>query len=129
MAIKNPDGSLWSANQTDSLAALLTMRKTMQAPKNIVVFGKTFFNTSGHTVFSARIWVDGQEVEGISYAQGSGVQYLWESFDKLESLNLIPSRERHEQTGAKESPYQYCERRGIQLIYSSARVGRRKDLF
>ena len=102
--------------------------KRKPKPKNITIFGRRWFHKGpGNTYFSAEIWVDGEMVHKIDYEYGYGEQYKHEAFQWLNRENYV-QLEQNQHNHSFEPPWQYCQRKKIQLVATHADVERKKDL-
>lgn len=91
--------------------------------KTIHVSGRRWFQrTYGNTYFSAVRYVNGEKAVSIDFEYGYGEHYIDCIKRELEKAGYLP--------GIKEGQplRQYCDERNIKLTYTSADVGRKKDL-
>lgn len=95
--------------------------------KSIIVIGRTFFNKhKGHSIYSARILVDGEFVQRIQ-SDGYGNQFLYDAFAYLEKEGYLLDR-KHYANDVVEAPFAYCDRKGIKLYYEIITVSAKKYL-
>ncbi len=88
----------------------------------ITIIGRRWFQRGpGNTYHSARIIIDGAEVEGVGFAYGYGDQYLYSAFEKIAPLLPTP-------LDTHEAPWRWAERNNVALTYSVSDVARKKDL-
>lgn len=96
--------------------------KKAKLPQSIVVIGRKYWvKGNGYTVSSAQIFVDGVEIEGVQGCS-HGYDFAYQAFRKLAELGIIPDYR------INQSPFSYCEEKGIKLGEVSVDVGRRSDL-
>lgn len=96
--------------------------------KTLKVVGRRWFNKRvGSTYHSADIFVNGEQVEGVSFRYGYDGQYMCSAFTKLEQLGIITDRIQ-EEGSSPESLWRWAERHGVVLDYSATNVPRKKDL-
>ena len=98
-------------------------------PKEVEIWGKRWFSkTYGNTYFTARIYVDGQQVHFMPEEYGYGDHYRDQSFEWLEDNGYIPKRDRYSNNMPKDTPWGWCEKHGIKLSYHADDV-KRRDMF
>lgn len=92
--------------------------------KQLIITGRRWFQKScGNTYHSAEIFVDGKQIEGVSYAYGYGNHYLTTALKKLQEQGFLKDMDE-----SKKSLWRYCEDNGIDFYYNVSDVGRKKDL-
>jgi len=96
--------------------------------QNITIIGKRWFDKiNGNTYFSSIGMIDGEPKVSITFNYGYGNQYEWETFGELEKKGFIGDVE-HYKNGGTESPFRYCERKGLKYFATHSDVSRKKDL-
>ena len=97
-------------------------------PMSIVVFGRRWFQKScGNTYHTAEIYVNGDFVCKSNPQYGYESAYMTTALEELTERNRIqPNRGEYGQFS--ESLRGYCNREGIQLVYSVADVGLEREL-
>jgi hypothetical protein len=99
------------------------------AVDSITVVGRRWFNRNqGNTYHSAEILVNGLFVHKTPYEYGYGGQYEETAAEWLEKNGFMPGRERHANTGGRESLGRYCERHDVAYSCGVTDVSRKKDL-
>jgi len=95
--------------------------------QSITVIGRRWFNSRvGWTSFSALIPVNGKTVANIN-GTGGGSHYVDEAFKWLDENGYNSDRPKHA-NGSSETPWAYCQDRGIALEFTASDVARKKDL-
>jgi hypothetical protein len=96
--------------------------------KTLIVIGKRWFQkTYGNTYHSVEVIADGKPVGRVPFAYGYDRQYLQTAQEMLVKAGLIPGIKAYA-NGGTEPLWQYCQRKGIELVDRVSDVGRRKDL-
>lgn len=98
-------------------------------PRVIHVSGRRWFQTTyGNTYHSYNIYIDGEHVHYMPFAYGYGEQYLYNAFQWLRENNKLWGKSKSFTSGPSETPWRYCQRYNIKLVYEVTDVTRKKDL-
>ena len=99
----------------------------MTKPRTIHVSGRRWFErVNGNTYHTARVWVDGKEVEAVPFQYGYGDQYLQSAYEGLMESGTLPKLTYP--NGIRYGLRRTCEEFGIALSYDVADVARKGDL-
>lgn len=92
--------------------------------KTISVVGRRWFNRQvGNTYHTAEIFVDGKPLAKTGRYYGYSNQYEYTAFEYLKASGFIKDWDR-----STQSPYSYCEERGIIYQSTAIDVPNKKDL-
>lgn len=92
--------------------------------RSITVIARRWFHRGpGNTYHSCEALIDGMPVAKVDFCYGYGNQYEYSAFSALNKAGFCKDWD-----AQKDSPWRYCERKGIMYHSSVSDVQRKKDL-
>lgn len=97
-------------------------------PRSIAVIAREWTNSNNwdavfcNTLYKFELYVDGKLIYNSSFEYGYGSDYMGKAFDHFRVQKALIGCEKY------RSLNHYCREKGIEIIESMTRVGRKRDL-